>query len=401
VAAVDRDPLERWLEIQRYVPYGGLAVAGALTAAIRDADWPALPLTLALAALTGLFVAVADRRLPGPLFFAGWTALAAALVVCSPWFGFASFVGYLFALEKLTGNWRWVGIGLTAMISAVSQIGGLPPVGWVGLLVWAGVWLINFALAGGFSYYGWITEEQNASRKRTIGELAEANARLAAAMEENAGLQARLLAQAREAGAHEERERLAREIHDTIAQGLAGVVAQLQAARRNPGDRERHLDTAAELARESLTEARRSVQALRPEQLETARLPDALTDVAARWSQVSGVPATVTTTGTARQLHPEVEVALLRTGQEALANVGKHAGAGRVGVTLSYMEDLVTLDVRDDGVGFDPAAVPAGGDGFGLTVMRQRVARVAGTLEVESTPGEGTAISAAVPAIPA
>lgn len=216
---------------------------------------------------------------------------------------------------------------------------------------------------------------------------------------------ARLFARSVDMGAVEERNRLAREIHDTLAQGLAGLVAQLQAARSaGLADRERHLDTASELARSTLVEARRSVQALRPEPLEAARLPDALAAVAGCWSEVSGVPATVTTTGTARQLHPEVEITLLRTGQEALANVGKHAGASRVGVTLSYMEDVVTLDVRDDGIGFDPAGLPeeaADGSGFGLTGMRQRVARVAGRLEIESAPGEGTAVSATVPAIPA
>ena len=98
----------------------------------------------------------------------------------------------------------------------------------------------------------------------------------------------------------------------------------------------------------------------------------------------------------------EIEIALLRTAQEALANVAKHAHAGRVGLTLSYMEDLVTLDVRDDGVGF--ATVNGSGPrrpraegGFGLAAMRQRVEGVAGTLEIESEPNAGTAISAAVP----
>jgi signal transduction histidine kinase len=115
------------------------------------------------------------------------------------------------------------------------------------------------------------------------------------------------------------------------------------------------------------------------------------------------VAAEVTTTGAARPMHPEVEVALLRTVQEALANVAKHAGACRVGLTLSYMEDLVTLDVRDDGTGFEPSAVRANGHGaggFGLTAMRQRVQRLAGTFAVESEPGAGTAVSASVPAVP-
>jgi signal transduction histidine kinase len=119
-----------------------------------------------------------------------------------------------------------------------------------------------------------------------------------------------------------------------------------------------------------------------------------------------GVPVSCTTTGTPRVTRPEIEVALLRTAQEALANVAKHAHAGRVGLTLSYMEDLVTLDVRDDGIGF--AGVNGAGPfrprdaqgGFGLAAMRQRVESVAGTLEIESEPDAGTAVSAAVPALP-
>jgi signal transduction histidine kinase len=108
------------------------------------------------------------------------------------------------------------------------------------------------------------------------------------------------------------------------------------------------------------------------------------------------VPAAVTATGVPRPLHPEIESTVLRVTQEALSNVDKHAAAGRVGLTLSYMDDEVTLDVRDDGVGF----VPAPGPGFGLPGMRRRVQRLAGTLHVESEPGGGTAISAALPAVP-
>jgi signal transduction histidine kinase len=116
------------------------------------------------------------------------------------------------------------------------------------------------------------------------------------------------------------------------------------------------------------------------------------------------VAVEITTTGEVVPLHPEVEVALLRTAQEALANVAKHAHASRAGLTLSYMGDVVTLDVRDDGDGFEVPAAANGRErdvGFGLTAMRQRVSRVAGTLSIESEPGAGTAISARVPAIPA
>ena len=131
----------------------------------------------------------------------------------------------------------------------------------------------------------------------------------------------------------------------------------------------------------------------------------------ARWSATSGVAGEVETTGDARALHPEVEVTLLRVAQEALANVAKHAGASRAGVTLSYMEDVVSLDVRDDGAGFIPPTPPPpsngskvngnpAGSGFGLIAMRQRVSRLAGQLEIESEPGTGTAVSASLPAIP-
>ena len=166
------------------------------------------------------------------------------------------------------------------------------------------------------------------------------------------------------------------------------------------------------------------MRAVRPEALENTKLPEALAEVAEHWSTVNGVTAEVTTTGTPLGLHPEVEVTLLRVAQEALANVAKHASASRVGITLSYMDDIVTLDVRDDGVGFRPESTPGATDagaaravrgkygglpadpgygrsgGFGLTAMRQRVSRLAGCLAIESEPGGGTAVSANIPAFP-
>jgi signal transduction histidine kinase len=235
-----------------------------------------------------------------------------------------------------------------------------------------------------------------------VAELSEANRRLEAALAENAGLHEQLLTQAREAGIMDERQRMAREIHDTLAQGLTGIITQLQAAAQGgrPADRDRRIEAAIRLARDSLSEARRSVHELRPEPLETARLGEALAEVAQRLSALHGVPAHVTTTGVPRPMPADVEVTLLRTAQEALANVAKHANATRVGLTLSYMEDEVALDVRDDGIGFDPAGLPvsADGGGFGLTAMRQRVELLSGTLEIESESGVGTAISACVPA---
>jgi two-component sensor histidine kinase len=214
----------------------------------------------------------------------------------------------------------------------------------------AAVWLVNTTIASLFSWFGWIGTEQDQRRTEEVTSLTEANARLAESLATNEELQQRLVSR----------------------------------------------------ARESLSAARRSVAALAPEPLEGARLPEAVSSVAQRWSQLHGIPVAVITTGEVRATAADAEVALLRTAQEALANVAKHAHAGRVGLTLSYMEDLVTLDVRDDGVGFDAVHGtcpdrPAGVGGYGLSVMRERIESVSGSFAVESEPEVGTAISAAVP----
>ena len=270
------------------------------------------------------------------------------------------------------------------------------------VVVWVLLACVDIVLVGLFVLLGARSEEQNQARKQMIAELAQANQRLEEMMAENTGLQAQLLTQAREAGAGDERQRMAREIHDTLAQGLTGIITQLEAAQQTASEpeRERRIDNAKRLARDSLAEARRSVQALRPQALEDSKLPDALADEVTRWTATSGVLAEVRTTGDPQALHPEVEVTLLRVAQEALANVAKHAAAAHAWVTLSYMEDVVTLDIRDDGAGFDQAEPSPAGGGFGLIAMRQRVNRLAGQLEIESEPGAGTAVSASLPAIP-
>jgi len=369
--------------------------------------------TLALAALAAAWMlwlltlhpAWAARRGLMGVYCAGLIALIALLLLRSPWFSFFAFTGYLHAWALLAGRWRLVGVAVTALVSSTWVLDAFPGVTAGAVGAWLGVAAVIVALVVLFSRHGDVTAEQSRQRKEMIADLAEANRRLEAALEENAGLHAQLMAQAREAGALDERQRMAREIHDTIAQGLAGIITQIQAAEQagdRGEDRRRHLGNATRLARESLDEARRSVRAIRPEPLEAARLPDAVAEVVRRWSSLHGVAAELATTGDARPMHPEVEVALLRTAQEALANVAKHARATRVGLTLSYMEDLVTLDVRDDGVGFDPNAVAAArpDGGYGLAAMRQRVRRLAGKLEIESEPGGGTAVWAGLPAIP-
>src|SRR5215210_2484688 len=165
-----------------------------------------------------------------------------------------------------------------------------------------------------------------------------------------------------------------------------------------------HLDYARLTARESLTEARRLVWALRPEQLEGASLPEALQRLADRWATESGISATVATTGTPHPLSPGIEATLFRVAQEALNNVRKHArGASRVALTLSYLGESVALDARDDGAGFDPAYELGrvrnqdSGGGFGLKGMRERVEVVGGTLSIESAPGEGSTLVVELP----
>jgi signal transduction histidine kinase len=214
----------------------------------------------------------------------------------------------------------------------------------------------------------------------------------------------RLIEEARRSGMIGERRRLAREIHDTLIQGFASIVVNLEAAEGSLGASDgpfpRHVDEARATARESLSEARRIVWALRPGALDGAPLPDALSRLAARWSKANGVTADVAVTGESVPLPTEMEVTLLRVAQEALNNVGKHAGARRTVLTLSYMGDRVTLDVMDDGVGFDPdGAVPEAGleGGFGLRAMRERVEGAGGSLLVESEPGGGTTLAAGLP----
>ena len=125
---------------------------------------------------------------------------------------------------------------------------------------------------------------------------------------------------------------------------------------------------------------------------------EALQETARQWSGPRGEGRTGRHRLEPVDLQPEVERRCLWTAQEALANVAKHAGASRAGLTLSYMRDMVVLDIRDDGGGFDPSALRTNGDhGFGLASMRQRMSQVAGSLEIETEVGSGTAISARVP----
>jgi signal transduction histidine kinase len=347
--------------------------------------------------MNGLGPAWTQRPGARLVYFAGFTLLSATLVYLSPLFGFFSWSGYL-QVPALPGRWKWAGVTATAAIVSSTYVGGFQKIDGSTAAFFVIFTVAGVALGGGFLFFNAMIGQQNAKQRVMLGDLAEANAQLETALAENAGLHAQLLAQAREAGVLDERARMAREIHDTLAQGFTGIIAQLEAARQNPHQWRRFADQAQAVARENLSEARRSVRALRPAQLEGAHLPEAITGMSERWARTTGVTVGVETTGEPKPMLADVEVALFRVAQEALTNVAKHAKASRVGLTLSYMDDVVLLDVRDDGVGFEPGAANGG---FGLSSMRQRLLRVAGSLAIESSPGEGTAVNASVPALPA
>ena len=211
----------------------------------------------------------------GYVYFAGLLVFIAMLTIRSPWFAFFTWLGFMHAWQYLTGAWRWVGCAAVAIFFGMAQAGGFhrPTVSLVA--IWVLLACVDVVLIGVFTMLGVRSGEQNEARKQMIAELAEANQRLEEMMAENTGLQAQLLTQAREAGAGDERQRMAREIHDTIAQGLTGIITQLEAAQQtgNDAERERRIGNAKRLARDSLAEARRSVQALRPQALENSRLP--------------------------------------------------------------------------------------------------------------------------------
>ncbi|MEM7126830.1 MAG: sensor histidine kinase [Chloroflexota bacterium] len=251
------------------------------------------------------------------------------------------------------------------------------------------LWMLLLSVIGGvimaFFIRGIIG--QSIQRRKLIEELERTRAELAAAE--------------RREGIFQERERLAREIHDTLAQGFISIITHLEASEQNLQDMatqgHQHLIQAKETARQGLNQARRVVQDLRPEVLEKSPLPRAIERVVQGWSEQSAIRAKVAVTGTHVHLHPEAETTLIRAVQESLANVQKHAQATTARVTLSYMDDAVMLDVYDNGIGLSQASQPTDGGGYGLIAMRQRVNQVGGALTIESEPNEGTTVAVELP----
>ena len=197
----------------------------------------------------------------------------------------------------------------------------------------------------------------------------------------------------------EERNRMARDMHDTLAQGFTGVIVQLEAVEEAMSKDQAvkasgHLNRAGDLARESLREARRSVQALRPQALEEKQLSEALKDLIEKMTRGTTVHAKFTLQGKRRKLPPEWETNLLRIGQEVLTNVLRHARANEFKVLLVFDSSEIRLELRDNGCGFNPQRKH---EGFGLQGMRERAEGMGGQLTIQSAPGKGTAISIVLP----
>lgn len=309
------------------------------------------------------------------------TALWATLIWLSPdaaYLVFPLFFLYL-ALLPRTGALSAVAVSAVVSILAIAVHGSFSIAGVVGPLIGAGI-----AVAIGLGYQGLVREGEN--RERLIGELMAARERLATTE--------------REAGKLAERERLARDIHDTVAQGLSSIQLLLHAAEREgsaqPERAMTHVRRAREAAALALAETRGLIDELAPPAMTGASLSEALTRLADTTAAQSGIAVNLHESGEPSDLSTVVKTGLLRIAQGALANVVRHARAGRADVTLTYLNDEVILDVVDDGVGFDPDALAerAAGGSFGLIAMRQRIAELGGTLTVESAPGEGTSVTA-------
>ena len=217
----------------------------------------------------------------------------------------------------------------------------------------------------------------------------------------------KLIEQARLTGVNEERQRLAAEIHDSLTQGFISVVTLTEIAEakfeKYPQELRDEfqplLNQTRQTARDNLTAARQMTWALRPDLGQVVPLAESLASLSNNWASKSGVPVEFSSSGNARQLHPDVETALLRTTREALTNIQKHARATQVTVTLTYMDTLVALDVQDNGQGCDPASLSQSdsGGGFGLKSIREQVEQLGGEFAIESESGKGCTVVISIP----
>jgi signal transduction histidine kinase len=332
----------------------------------------------ACASLLYLAVAVQARRgRPGAPWMAALVGVWAVLVIAAPSFAWCSFALFFLCRSALTGAAAYAAAGVTAAATAAGLFKLSDGTDMAMLL---GPLAVGVMLTLVYDRIQYDAEEQR--RLHTEVSLA----------------QGQLAASERRAGTIAERERVSREIHDTVTQGLASSLLLLEAAGRAwPSDAARTgLGQATTLLRGNLSETRNLVHELASPGLDASPLPDAVLLAARQY-----VPeARFLVTGEPRPVPADVRHALLRVVQSAAANIKLHAAASTVTVTLGFLPDAVTLDMYDDGAGFDPAAAapPSDAGGYGLRAMRQRVEQLGGAFSVESAPGEGTIVAAQLPA---
>ena len=318
----------------------------------------------------------------GVIFLAGLLALFALADWENPYCWFLAFALCPMSFHVLRARLAvWPAIGFNLLGGVMVALREPTSIGYAQAIA-----LVAFGVVFTQVYSGYVlgVVEQSLEQADLITQLEQTRAELAMV--------------SRDAGVLAERQRLAGEIHDTLAQGFSSILMLIQAAEaqleESPATARRQLDLAAQTARENLAEARTLVVGLAPAQLQPGTLEQALRRVTERLGSELGVSASFETSGTGRELPAATEVVLLRTGQEALANVRKHAAAGHVAVRLCYAGTHVRLEVTDDGGGFDPAAVNGG---YGLRGMRGRVDEAGGTIAVRSAPDRGTSVTVEVP----
>lgn len=363
----------------------GLLVLVAVRAATVDGDGlptVALATVLAALALWALLVPPVRRsRVWLAVLCAGWVGLVTG-TADGVWVAFPLLFLQLQLLPPRAGIAAVVATTVVAIAGFAVHQDAFSPMSALGPVIGAAV---AVAIVRGYQ----TLSRESEARRRLIEQLEATRSRLEVA--------------SHAAGVATERERLAREIHDTLAQGLSSIHLLLQAAEQQlspdaggggNGGRE-HVAQAREIAQANLAEARRFVHALTPPELVGGSLPAAIERVCAAAGRQTATDVAFRLSGTPEALPTPHEVALLRIVQSALANALQHAQASRVTVTLSYMDDGVALDIVDDGIGFDSTATPdpESDRGFGLAAMRSRVRQLGGDLSVETAPGHGTALA--------
>lgn len=356
-----------------------LMVASALRYTMRhglaENLW-VLALVVAVCAIYAVIAVLAQRRRTRTVWTFALVALWSALVVLAPSFAWGSFALFFLCRTALSGPVAHVATGAMAV---ATSFGLFRLSGGTDIAMLLGPLALAVMLALIFDRIDHGAQEQ----RRLHAEVSAAQLRLAASE--------------RRAGTIAERERVSREIHDTVTQGLASSLLLLEAASRmwpSPEARD-EMVRAGELLRANLADTRSLVHELAAPGIDGVPLAEALRQAAAQY-----VPdVRVQETGVERPVAPELRHALLRVVQSAAANIKLHAGDARATVTVGYLPGTVTLDIYDDGSGFDVGATapPSESGGYGIRAMRQRVEQLGGVFSVESTPGEGTIVAAQLP----